>query len=325
MLDDDAFEAELMAPPQSAPESGNVADLAATAAALGLTASAQDFEDASLIGTLEGTTGFYDPDDDVLYVRGTTWTPLVETTVVHELVHALQDQQADLAALTEATRDYDESWSALSALLEGEASFVESAYLAEQDVAFADELVAEQDRLWADVPSDPFADALGALPYDLGWEAVDRLYADGGPEAFAEALQRPPTTLEQLWLVEDWAGGAPETADPVELDYPLAPTGTRVVDRGALGAHVLAMLPLTADELYWLEDGPLDGWAGDAYTTWRQGSGSHRETCTTVDVRTDGDEAAAEVAERLEPWVDDGGEVSIGQGGVVTLTRCTAS
>lgn len=322
VLDDPAFEDALTQWPDSAPLAGNTVDFGATAAALGLSPSAEDFDNAFYVGGLEGTAGFYDPDDDVLYVRGTDWTPLVEITVVHELVHALQDQQVDLAALTRVTRDDDESWTALSALVEGEASLVEEEYLAEQDDDFSEALFDEQEASWADIPYDPFAEALAGLPYELGWDAVDRLYSDGGAESFVAALRRPPTTLEQLWSIDDWVDGDPAAAAPVSVEHPPSPLGARVVDRGSLGAHVLALLPLSGQDGYWLDDGPLEGWAGDRHVTWRQGSGSQQETCTAIDVRMDDADSAAAAAERLKPWAEGGGEVVV-HGGAVSLHRCT--
>src|SRR5699024_803279 len=39
-----------------------------------------------------GTLAFYSTDTEEVYVRGTDLTPALRVTLVHELVHALQDQ-----------------------------------------------------------------------------------------------------------------------------------------------------------------------------------------------------------------------------------------
>ena len=44
----------------------------------------------------KGIIGFYSYDDERLRIRGTELTPAVESTLVHELTHALQDQHFDL-------------------------------------------------------------------------------------------------------------------------------------------------------------------------------------------------------------------------------------
>ncbi|MGI9610656.1 MAG: hypothetical protein ACR2NL_10235, partial [Acidimicrobiia bacterium] len=72
-------------------------DVAATNAflrVLGIIEADEDFR--QLIETLysAGTGGFYDPDTEELVVRlvGDEFGPYAESVVVHELVHALQDQ-----------------------------------------------------------------------------------------------------------------------------------------------------------------------------------------------------------------------------------------
>ena len=44
----------------------------------------------------KGIIGFYSYDDERIRVRGTELTPYVESVLVHELTHALQDQNFDL-------------------------------------------------------------------------------------------------------------------------------------------------------------------------------------------------------------------------------------
>ena len=51
---------------------------------------------------------------------------------MHELVHALQDQVVDLDAVTARTAYYDETYQALSAVVEGHATVVEQDWLMEQ-------------------------------------------------------------------------------------------------------------------------------------------------------------------------------------------------
>ena len=96
-----------------------------------------------LIETLltSGTGGFYDPDTEELVVRlvGDDFGPYAESVVIHELVHALQDQHFEL--LDNDDLEGDLAYVA-SAIIEGdallrEATYVQAMSLAEQASYFA--------------------------------------------------------------------------------------------------------------------------------------------------------------------------------------------
>jgi len=75
------------------------------------------------------TVGFYDQEKKALYVRGTDLSDTdVRITLVHELTHALQDQQFDLTELDDTVETSGENF-ALTALVEGDATSVEDDYL----------------------------------------------------------------------------------------------------------------------------------------------------------------------------------------------------
>lgn len=91
-----------------------------------------------LIETLltAGTGGFYDPDTEELVVRliGDDFGPYAESVVIHELVHALQDQHFDL--LDNEDLEGDPSYVA-SAIIEGDALLREVTYV--QAMSLADQ------------------------------------------------------------------------------------------------------------------------------------------------------------------------------------------
>jgi hypothetical protein len=68
----------------------------------------------------EQIAGYYDPKTDVLYVVEDVAPELVEVTVAHELVHALQDQYIDIDSIQDQTADADRQVAA-QAVLEGQA------------------------------------------------------------------------------------------------------------------------------------------------------------------------------------------------------------
>jgi hypothetical protein len=322
VLPDEEFEDALLAPvegDEGEPATLPTDDWTSTVTALGLVSDPDAYDRWNESGFADDVVGFYDHQAEAIWLRDTTWGPSMEVTLVHELVHALQDQVVDLDAVQARTRAYDESWTALQAVVEGHATVVEEDWLAEQDSAYVD-------AYWSDVPGrdgedEPFGAAMASLPYDVGWWGVVVLEEDLGPGAAFEALRDPPTTLEQLWDVPAWVSASTSAADPVTLPDVAAPDGAEVLDRGSLGVHVLSLLTLEPEEYVELpaeEELPLSGWAGDAYVTWEQDAGA----CTQVQVKADSDRAATALAGDLEAFGADGGTLRV-QGNVVVLERCT--
>ncbi|MFP5347387.1 MAG: hypothetical protein ACLGIA_10190 [Actinomycetes bacterium] len=323
MLDDDAFVDALLEPSD---EGGAVPskydDFASTAFALGLAGDPDDLASEMDQSFTDGVVGFYDHVTHRLAVRGTEWFPFVETTVVHELVHALQDQQVDLRTATERTRMDDESYDALTALLEGHATVVESDWIDEQGRDYEDGYLDSQPAIGDGGPVDePLVDVLGALPYDLGFEAVTSLEATSSdPDAVWNVLRTPPTTLEQVWDLARRRPGATSFSEPAAVAPPAAPARAHLLDRGTFGVHLLTLLTMPyPDDWYWLEDDPVNGWAGDRYSTWVEGD---ERVCTQVDVAMDDAKAAETLTDALRTWVDDGGSVRGGEGTSLVLERC---
>lgn len=79
----------------------------------------------------EQVLGYYDPDTKALYLVEGGDAALLEPVLAHELVHALQDQHADLSALVGRDRGNDQRLAAHAAI-EGHAMVVMFAFMAEQ-------------------------------------------------------------------------------------------------------------------------------------------------------------------------------------------------
>jgi hypothetical protein len=79
----------------------------------------------------EQVAGFYDPDSTALFVMDDMPAEMLETVLIHELVHAVQDQTANLDSLTAEERGNDRQAAAQSAI-EGHATLVMLEYIAEQ-------------------------------------------------------------------------------------------------------------------------------------------------------------------------------------------------
>lgn len=323
-LDDEAFEAALAGGDtgESADEAPDAGDdewpaglddpgdgRAETYAALGLTPSAAAYRRAWESGG-SAVTGFYDGETREVVLRGTDWTPVVEETLVHELVHALDDQHVDL----DAPRDADtspEGVTAHTAVVEGDAERITWAWFAGLD----DEQEAEYDRSWEDEAGgawdeevyDPLVEALAQFPYEHGYVAVAAVHGDRGAEGVSALLRDPLRTTEQVLAARPDHSASPGLADAVDVPAPAAPEGAEVLGTGRLGLFPLSLLPLVTeadDEGYWLEDDVMtSAWAGDAWTTWVDPRDDDR-ACTAVLVRLDDARGRDDLADELGDWVD---------------------
>jgi len=100
-------------------------------ALLGLVEPDLDLRGVLMALYTEQIAGFYEPDSTALFVMDDQSRSDMEALLVHELVHAIQDQNADLAALTAPSVDSDRA-TAAQAAIEGHATLVMMEYMAEQ-------------------------------------------------------------------------------------------------------------------------------------------------------------------------------------------------
>jgi hypothetical protein len=98
-------------------------------AAFGLIADTLDLEKLMLDLYTEQVAGYYDPKTDAFYMVEGTPRDLLRPTLAHELVHALQDQHANLDSLASRKRGNDRQ-TAAQAAIEGHATLVMFAMLA---------------------------------------------------------------------------------------------------------------------------------------------------------------------------------------------------
>jgi hypothetical protein len=258
----------------------------------------------SLLGGF--VVGFYDPETAELVVRGAELTPYVKTTIAHELVHALDDQHHDLDRPEYDDAD-DEVGFGFSAVAEGNARRIESAYHASLDdderaQAEAQELAAGGDVDLDDVPV-VLLDLIGA-PYLLGEPFVERVVDHGGNEALAEAFADPPRTTEQVLDPDRYLAG--EQA----VRVPAPDVAGEVVDEGVVGQLVLMLM--LAGELG-MDDAraAATGWGGDRGVAWRDGD----RACATVSLVGDDVAETRELRDAVERWAGEQGDARVAPGG----------
>ncbi len=97
--------------------------IVASYALLGLVEPGLDLRDLLLSVYLEQVAGYYEPDSTALFLVDDQPEEMLEPVLVHELVHALQDQHRSLDSLTAPERGND-ARSAAMAAIEGHATVV---------------------------------------------------------------------------------------------------------------------------------------------------------------------------------------------------------
>lgn len=295
--DDEEFQARLLEDFDAEVER----DLAVTGdvlRSLGLIDPEADLVEAFRQSLELGVVGFYRTDSDELLIRGTDIDLYAENVIVHELVHAHDDQWFDLDRVELEDVD-DERGYAFSALVEGNATRVEEAWKAQLSADERAEL-ARLEGAFFDPADLAVLQQIPAIvlqlqysPYLDGPGLVDHLVAEAGggragERAVDEALNAPPVTSEQVLHPELFPGPDPSAAVPV----PAVPAGD-VIDAGVIGELVFDL---------WLGDQIGDGWNGDRYVTWRDGS----TLCTAIHVSGDTTAELEEFAAAASAWARSG-------------------
>lgn len=181
----------------------------------------------------EQIAGFYDPEDDGLYLISEEQESMSVTdryTLSHEFVHYLQDANFDLMRPpfhdpedAEVKTDDDASFAA-TCLVEGDAMIASEFWLTEYvDVSDMLKMQLESGDYSSQVlDSAPEYIRDGLLfPYTEGADFVRYIHKRGGFAAVDAAFANPPTTTEQIYHPEKYLGG--EGALKVSLED-LSPT-----------------------------------------------------------------------------------------------------
>ena len=221
----------------------------------------------------EQVGGFYDDDTGEMVIAGDeVLTPLSKSIVVHELVHALTDEQYGFAStmndLVDAGR-YEEA-AAIQALVEGDATYFQLVYLqslpADEQAAAVTESLRTDTTVIDRLPAW-FAKDL-TFAYDSGFGFVARVISEEGAAGVNQAYTHFPASTEQILHPEKYFSMEPplEVAVPT-LDVP----GFDVFEDGVFGEWNLGLYLLSGVD-------PGDaliaaaGWGGDHYRIYSNGT-----------------------------------------------------
>jgi len=240
-------------------------------ALLGLMPPDLDLRAALLDLYTEQVAGFYEPDSTALFVLDDQPPEALRPLLIHELVHAVQDQTVDLRALTAPDLGNDRA-TAAQAAIEGQATLVMFEYLTEQMTGVAVDFgripdFGAQVRPALEAMNGQFPALAGAprvvresllFPYVEGAGFVQGLWTGGPRESpFGAAL---PLSTEQVLR--------PTAAAPVRVDLDVE-GGSVVLDdvmgRLELGVLVEDVLGIEGGGAAVGAGGPAEAWDGDRY------------------------------------------------------------
>ncbi|MCC5950701.1 MAG: hypothetical protein JJU45_01255 [Acidimicrobiia bacterium] len=245
----------------------------------------------------EGILGFYDPETGELVVRGGELTPYVRQTIVHELVHALDDQWFELHRPEYDDRD-DEIAEAFLSVVEGNAVIIEQQWI---------DTLSDEERRQRDLEEARFAmnmdvsnvppilfDILIA-PYEQGELFVQQLLRFGGQDALDEAFREPPDTTEQILHFDKFLVREPR----IEVDVP--PYDGELLDDAVFGERAWRLMLGTRRSAAEARSA-ASGWGGDWYVAYEPEDGG---TCVRIDVTMDTPADLAELGSSLQRYAEE--------------------
>lgn len=172
----------------------------------------------------EQAAAFYDYDRKKLFITESTPSETQEPVLAHELAHALADQSFNLARYIKQGRKSDDGASARLAVMEGQATWIMSEYLAGksgQTLKNSPELVTMMSAMsetsagqYPVFESAPLYERVTLVfPYTKGMLFQNALVVRDGLEGFAEVFRHPPVSTQQILHPEKYFAGV-KPAEP---------------------------------------------------------------------------------------------------------------
>ena len=213
---------------------------------LGFIGDKVDLKQSLLDVMNEQAAAFYDTRKKRLFLMESAGDhggeQMQSTVLVHELSHALADQQHSLYRFIQQSGGSDDSHMARMAVLEGQATWLMSEYMALQNgssLLGRPELVAMMARASASSSSEfPALDAAPLylqetflFPYSQGMLFQSKVIEKLGQAGYSEVFRRPPTTTQQILHPERYLSGR----QPPSLALPPGKYRDPVLSDGTLG------------------------------------------------------------------------------------------
>jgi len=206
----------------------------------------QDFDlRASTVDLLtEQAAAFYDFRKKKLFVLDTTSGQMQQTALVHELAHALADQHFNLGRFMEHGVKSDDASTARMAVMEGQASWLMTEYMARhQGQSLKDnralmEIMSSGDFSGGQFPvlekTPLYLRETLLFPYTKGMLFQHVVYEKLERAAFAEVFRTPPATTQQI-IHPDAYFAHRRPADPPLPELPAALKRWKELAAGTMG------------------------------------------------------------------------------------------
>jgi hypothetical protein len=307
-------------------------------AALGLLDPKEDLR--SIVGDVvsEQVVGYYDPESKRLVVRDDVLEGLMRnggavmdenrSILIHELVHALEDQHLGLGENFDLERTSDEE-NAYRCVVEGDAMLAMVAHALQGQGIPLSTATAGLQRMGPAIELGMMAsgeklDEAPAIirvtlvaPYLRGLQFVAAVQARGGWAAVNETFASPPTTSEQVLHPEKFF--ARERGERVQLPAfaGLESAGFEAIEEDTLGELEMGVF-FGQDRDSGVDEEAAAGWAGDQLRVYALGYKAAVVWWSTWDTHGEAEQAAA-AARRVSPMR---GDTSVERRGrAVAITR----
>lgn len=193
----------------------------------------------------EQAAAFYDFDKKKLFITESTPGDSQEEVLAHELSHALADQYFNLGKYTRQGRNSDDGSTARLAVMEGQATWLMTEYMARQsgqtlrghpELAAAMETASDSGS-GSQFPvfdnSPLYLRLTLVFPYTKGMIFQEALVERDGQEAFAEPFRRPPVSTQQILDPKKYLENEKPTTP--DLPDPHLPHGYKGLVGGTMG------------------------------------------------------------------------------------------
>ncbi|MEF8882799.1 MAG: Hvo_1808 family surface protein [Halapricum sp.] len=224
--------------------------------------------------------GYYSPSKGKIVLVSDSETPQVSRgTLVHELVHALQDQQLNLGE----SRDFQDEQLAVRSVVEGDANYVQALY----DQRCAGSWDCIETSRGSGARSDSFNQGVflvSFLPYAEGPQFVDAIRNEGDFGDVDDLYENYPESTEEVIHPERYPEDEPlEVRVPdrargdwerfTDIDRPTNDT----IGEGSIYAMFVAtgVIDRTGPGQYNYDHPISTGWEGDTLIPYRNGDGGY--------------------------------------------------
>jgi hypothetical protein len=192
----------------------------------------------------EQAAAFYDYDKKKLFITESPSTESQSPVLAHELSHAIADQNYNLGKYTRQGRDSDDGSTARLAVMEGQATWLMSEYLARkngQTLKNSPELVKamsnlndSSDEKYPVYDKQPlYLRQTLVFPYTKGMLFQDAVFQRDGRSGFEAVFHHPPISSQQIMHPDKYFGGV-KPSEPTVPD-PHLPHGYKSLVGGSLG------------------------------------------------------------------------------------------